>query len=163
MDDRWFRLGDRGRYHAHSMTHIQQYFLLLAPVLFFTGCGDSPFYYTPLPSGLEHVSNGGELGWIGEPTGSDSWTPIYPVETDWYCNDFAVIGDNVVGLEIVYAERAFVEPPVKKRWFCLDTANNKAVTFDSLQELKDHCATIGHTEIPTLGPRTKQTSRYSRM
>ena len=137
--------------------------LFTVAILTLAGCPDPPFYYTPLPAGLEHVSNGGELGWIGQPTGRGSWTPVYPVADDWYCNEFAIVGDAVVGLEIVYAERAFVEPPIKNRWFYLDTTTNKANTFDSLKELDDHCATLGHTETPELAPRTNRTSRYSRM
>ena len=66
------------------------------------GCRvDPPIYYTPLPGGLEHVSNGGQLGFIGLPTKGGGWIPVYPNEEDWYCNEFAILETNVIGIEIV--------------------------------------------------------------
>ena len=123
------------------------------------GCGDSPFYYTPLPRDLEHVSNGGRLGWIGQPSGPDSWTPVYPVEKDWFCNEFAAIEGDVIGLEIVHGERSFVDPPAQKRYFYLDTSNKTAATFDTLQQLENYCIQQGHKTVPPLATRTKYTHR----
>ena len=136
--------------------------LLLAGLLLLSGgCfnPDPPHYETPLPNGLNHYSNGGELGWIGTPFVNNSSTPVYPTGDDWYCNEFAIIGDNVIGVEIQYAERAFVDPPIATRWFYLDTKKQIAQTFDSAESLTKHCESIGHKTVPEFVTRTDDTTR----
>ena len=147
----------------NTMNKLIHFILVVLALTIVAGCKiDPPIYYTPLPGGLEHVSNGGELGWIGLPTATDSWTQVYPDEEGWYCNEFAVIGDNVIGVEIVYADRAFVDPPVNTRWFFLDTTKRTARTFQSLAELENYCRDKGFSSIPEFSTRTPETSRKSR-
>ena len=139
------------------------YFATAFTISLVAGCDfDPPLYYTPLPGGLEHVSNGGELGFIGLPTKGGGWEQVYPREDDWYCNEFAILGKNVIGIEIVYADRAFVDPPVKTRYFFLDTLTRAAKTFPSLDELRAYCRDKGFEEIPEFSTKTSETSRKSR-
>jgi len=145
------------------MNKLIHFIFVVLALSIVVGCTpDPPIYYTPLPGGLEHVSNGGELGWIGLPISAGGWTLVYPNEEGWYCNEFAVIGDNVIGVEIVYADRAFVDPPVKTRWFFLDTMTRTARTFQSLDELRVYCRDKGFPSIPEFSIRTSETSRKSR-
>lgn len=145
------------------MNKLIHFILPVLALMIVAGCKiDPPIYYTPLPGGLEHVSNGGELGWIGLPIATGGWTPVYPDEKEWYCNEFAVIGDNVIGVEIVYADRAFVDPPVNTRWFFLDTTTRTARKFQSLAELETYCRDKGFPSIPEFSTRTSATSRKSR-
>jgi hypothetical protein len=126
-----------------------------------SGCidPDPPHYETPLPNGLRHFSNGGEQGWIGTPFVNSISTPVYPVEDEWHCNEFAVIGDDVIGIEIQYAVRAFVDPPVARRWFYLDTKVRTAATFESFDALREHCESLGHATMPKFVGRTSKTRR----
>jgi hypothetical protein len=123
------------------------------------GCNpfDPPLYETPIPNGLYHYSNGGEQGWFGTPFVDGSSTPVYPIKDDWFCNEFAIIGDDVIGKEIVYAYRAFVDPPKETRWFYLNTKERIATTFDDFDSLRDHCKSLGYAEVPPLVRRTSKT------
>jgi hypothetical protein len=123
------------------------------------GCNpfDPPLYETPLPNGLYHYSNGGEFGGFGTEFVDGSSTVVYPLENDWFCNEFAIIGDDVFGKEIVYAHRAFVDPPKRTRWFYLNTKDRTATTFDTFDALLDHCKSLGHAEVPPLVGRTSET------
>jgi len=134
----------------------------------FSGCFDpDPTHYeTPLPNGVRHFSNGGEQGYFGTPfvnNASDFNASdfVYSGEDEWYCNEFAVVGDDVIGIEIQYAERAFVDPPVARRWFYLNTKDRTATTFNSLDALREHCETLGHTTMPKMVRRTSETRQMS--
>ena len=85
--------------------------------------------------------------------------PVYPTADKWFCNEFVQIDDDVIGIEIQYAKRAFVEPPVATRWFYLNTASQIAVTFDSLGDLHDHCDSLGHTSFPEFVRKTSNTTK----
>ena len=120
-------------------------------VLLVAGCfvdPDPPHYETAIPNGLRHVSNGGEQGSFSVLPVNQTSTIVYPVEDGWFCNEFTIVGNDVIGIEIQYGKRMFVDPPVSKRWFYLDTKNRSAKTFSSLQSLKDFCKTLGHESIP---------------
>src|SRR5262245_30629770 len=104
------------------MNRLSTASIIAFALLIVCGCGDvrlgdPTIYGTQLPNGLQHVSNGGEQGWIGKPfTEGKSWDLVYPRTHEWSCNEFAILGDDVIGIEIQYAKRAFVDPPVATRW-----------------------------------------------
>jgi hypothetical protein len=132
------------------------YLALVAAAM--VGCfNPTDLYETPLPNGLSHTSDDGEFGGIGTKFVDGSATVIYPMEDDWFCNEFAVIGDDVIGKEIVYAYRAFVDPPKETRWFYLNTKDRTATTFASFDALRDHCKSLGYAEVPPLVRRTSET------
>jgi hypothetical protein len=122
------------------------------------GCfNPSELYETPLPNGLIHSSDDGEFGGIDTEFVDGSSKVVYPIEDDWFCNEFAVIGDDVIGKEIVYANRAFVDSPKKTRWFYLNTKDRTVTTFITFDALHDHCISLGYAEVPPLVRRTSET------
>jgi hypothetical protein len=142
---------------------LVRFSLLTSAVILAAGCfGDPPLFYTPLPNGLEHASNGGRFGSISLPRSSGLWTPIYPVEGNWHCDTFAILGESVIGVETVYGKRSF-DPKVETRWFHLDTKACAATTFVTLDELRIYCKSLGFSSMPAFSARTAETSQKPRL
>ena len=113
--------------------------LLIAYLAFLGGCGDPPLYQTPLPYGYAQWSNGGEFGHIVKQESATSGRPVAPLGKgpsgrEQWCNDFGWHGQWVVGEVIEYADRAFVHPPLSKRYLILDTANEQVTYYGSRTE-----------------------------
>ncbi len=137
--------------------------LLLLAASIAVGCSRSPFdpqhYVTPLPHHHEHVSNGGELGFIGRRDGPSGWTDVVPVSPgpngeDVYCNEFGWSGDWVVGDAVEYGARAFVDPPLSKRYFVLDTSTGAATSYPTLNDAQQAWPQLaGSAPFPSLARR----------
>jgi hypothetical protein len=128
-------------------------FAVLCFCLFVSGCSDPDIVKTDLTNGFYHSSNGGHLGVIYSEN-SDFW---YPGGADFgpFCDELCVIDQFILGKEVIYAKRAFVDPPISTVFFVLDTRNRRSKTFESRERLVDYCKTIGIEIVPEFVPPEK--------
>lgn len=124
----------------HTISQTIHTTVLGVVMLCLYGCGDAPLYETPLPNGYAHWSNGGELGTIVLPSSNDTATVVAPYGVGpnsgrLWCNDFAVSGQFVVGEVIEPACRAYVDPPLSRRYLIFDTQTGEVTYFDTREEV----------------------------
>lgn len=106
--------------------------------LLFLACDfDPPITDVPLTGELVHRTNGGSFGKIGTRFSSSTLDVVHPKSSQWHSDIAFVEQGLVIGVDFQYAERAFVDPPVSKRWFCI--VHEVATTFETLDELLNFC------------------------